>query len=96
LTTPQILSMLSWFGTIIGTWMISHNHATTASWNEFWSTFTTFVGGAIPLATLAWSMYRTRKQGIVNSAAALPEVKTINATPDVAKAAPSDKVVSHG
>jgi hypothetical protein len=53
-------------------------------------------GIVLAVVPVVWSAYANRAQGIVNSAAALPEVKKIVAEPTVATAAPSEKVVPHG
>jgi len=54
----------------------------------------TFVGAIMWLIPTVWGLYVRRKDGLVASAAALPEVKKIETTPDMAARIPDPTVVA--
>jgi len=54
---------------------------------------TALVGAAVTIALTVWGIYARRDKALVQSAAAVPDVAKIVATPDLAKAVDSIKVV---
>lgn len=52
------------------------------------------IGGVVGFVATVWGIFATRNNAVIAQAAALPEVKTIVATPATAAAIPSADVVS--
>jgi len=65
-----------------------------ASWASALANMETVIGIASALITLGFGQWARRDQALVNQAVATPGVKTIIATPEVARAAPSPDVKS--
>jgi len=58
-------------------------------------TMTMMVGGIMALGTGAWAIYTRRRNGLIASAAALPQVSQIVTTAEIAQKIPNEAVVSY-
>src|SRR5215470_14240916 len=76
-TQEQFLSIIRWILATIGPFLIAHGYTTDAVWQQV-------IGVIIGLAPLIWSMIVKTRSGIISTAAGLPEVQKIVATPEIA------------
>lgn len=85
----QLLSILRQVMLVGGGTLVSRGWFDAGTLNDL-------VGAVLIIVGAAWALYERRGAGIVASAAALPEVRTIVADASVAASAGSDKVVGAG
>ena len=97
--TPEIVQALFWLVRIMimnlcGGFLIAHGVITAEQLADFAqnSTATLFAGVAFA-ATVYWSWRSRRKSAVIARVAALPEITSIHAAPDIAANQPSNKVV---
>lgn len=85
----QLLSILRQVMLVGGGILVSRGWFDAATLNDL-------VGAVLIIVGAGWALYERRGAGIVATAAALPEVRTIIAEAGVAASAASDKVVGSG
>ena len=92
MNSEQLTSILRTALQIGGTLAVSRGWIDAETSASLQSAVLALAGAVAVIGATAWSIYARRKAGIVASAAALPEVKRIEAAPKVADAVPSGKV----
>jgi hypothetical protein len=83
----QVMSIVRSVLQILGTGLVSKGVIGDADW-------TTIAGAILMVVPVGWGIYAHTQQQKIASVAAMPEVKTIVATPAVAAAADSSKVTT--
>lgn len=83
----QVVSILRQAMLFLGGYLV------TKGWTDN-GTLQTIVGAVITLGSSGWAIYTRRNTGLVASAAAVPEVSKIVASPSTADAVTSTKVVT--
>jgi hypothetical protein len=77
MTLEQALSMVRWVLTTIGPLLIAHGYLNDTSW-------TAVSGAVISLVPLVWGIATHRQTALIAKVAAMPDVKKVVATDQIA------------
>ena len=93
-TTDQVTSLVSSLSKLVGAVLVTLGLTTPESWETLSNGALQIAGGFLIVVPLIIDMFKNSRLGIIKSAAKLPEVKEVVATPKFADAIPMDKVRS--